>query len=155
MSQAENTKQEQSPDKIREVALAFDKAIENKDIDSILSCFSDDCGIEILGKRLTGKEGVRKWAGWLYQNLEHVEFKPVVIMVEGDTFFEEFLLKARLSNGSEIKSKQAEVLIYENYKIKSLRLYFNPLDFAEAVVKDPVSKAVVNRIIKKSLDGLV
>ena len=76
-------------------------------------------------------------------------------MIEGNTFFEEFIVKARLHNGTEIKSKQAEVLLYENYKIKSLRLYFDRLGFAEAVTRGPVSQALVRRLINKSLEGLV
>jgi len=117
-------KNEQSPDEIRKVAADFDKAVENKDIERILSSFADDCEIELLGQRLVGKEGVQKWISWLY-------------------------------NGTEIKSKQAEVLLYENYKIKSLRLYFDRLDFAEAVTRGPVSQALVRRLINKSLEGLV
>ena len=76
-------------------------------------------------------------------------------MVEGNTFFEEFTVKARLFSGKEIKSQQAEVLVYENCKIKSLRLYFDRLDFAESVTGPPFGKIAVNQIVKKSLGGLV
>jgi ketosteroid isomerase-like protein len=147
-------KDEQSPDEIRKVAMDFDNAVENKNIDKILSSFTDDCEIELLGQRLAGKEGVRKWCDWFYEHLEEVKFEPIIIMVEGNTFFEEFIVKARLYSGVEIKSKQAEVLLFENYKIKSLRLYFDRLDFAESVIKGPVSKAIVKQLIKKSLAGL-
>jgi ketosteroid isomerase-like protein len=144
----------QSPEKIRKVAADLDKAVENKDTEKILSSFADDGEIELLGQRLVGKEGVKQWIDWLYKHLDEVKFEPIIIMVEGNTFFEEFIVKARLHNGIEIKSKQAEVLLYENYKIKSLRLYFDRLDFAEVVTRGPVSKAIVNQIIKKSLAGL-
>ena len=144
----------QSPDKIRKAAMALDNAIESKNIAEILASFTDDCEIELLRQRLIGKEGVKKWLDWLYKNLRQIKFQPIIIVVKGNTLFEEFIVRARLHSGVEIKSKQAEVLVYENDKIKSLRLYFDRLDFAESVTKDPISRAAVNRIIKKSLEGL-
>jgi len=36
-------KSKQSPDEIRRVAMDFDNAIKNRDMESIMSSFSDDC----------------------------------------------------------------------------------------------------------------
>jgi ketosteroid isomerase-like protein len=145
---------EKSTDEIRRVAMALDNAIENKDPDAVIACFADDCEIELLRHSLVGKAGVKKWFGWLFKNIRQIKFQPVKIMAEGNTLFEEFIIRARLHSGPEVKSKQAEILIFENDKIKSLRLYFDRLDFADTLTKDPVSKAVLSRIIKKSLEGL-
>ena len=145
---------EKSTDEIRRVAMALDNAIENKDPDAVIACFADDCDIELLRHSLVGKAGVKKWFSWLFKNIWQIKFQPVKIMAEGNTLFEEFIIRARLRSGPEVKSKQAEVLIFENDKIKSLRLYFDRLDFADTLTKDPVSKAVLSRIIKKSLEGL-
>lgn len=147
--------QSQLPAQIRRLAAELDNAVESKNIELILSSFSDDCEIELLGIKLTGKEGAKKWIAWIYKHLAEVRFVPVTIMVQGDTFFEEFILKGKLHNGIEIRSKQAEVLIYENYKVKSLRLYFDRLEFADSVAKGPVSKALVRKLIKKSLNELI
>lgn len=145
----------QSPGEIRKVAMDFDNAIESRNLELILSYFSDDCEIELLGIKLIGKKGARKFINWLYENLAEVKFVPVTIMVEGDIFFEEFVVKGKLHDGTEVQSKQAEVLVYENYKIKSLRLYFDRLDFAALVAKGFISKTIVRQIIKKSLKGLI
>ncbi len=147
-------KTKRSPDKMRQAALALDNAVESKDIEGILACFAEDCEIEILRQLLIGKEGVKKWFDWLYKHFRQIKFQPIVTVVEGNTLFEEFIVRARLHNGIEIKSKQTEVVVYRGYKIKSLRLYFDRLDFAESVARDPISKTVVSRIMKKSLEGL-
>ena len=144
----------QSPDKIRKVAADFDKAVETKNMERILASFADDCEIELLGQHLSGREGMNRWLDWLHKHIAEVKFEPITILVEGNTFFEEFIVKARLLSGVEIKSKQAEVLLYEDYKIKSLRLYFDRLDFADVLAKGPISKALVTKLIKKSLEGL-
>lgn len=133
----------------------FDNGIESRNVELALSSFADYCEIEILGVRLTGREGARKWIDWLYTDLAEVKFVPVTVMVEGNTFFEEFILEGKLHNGLEVRSKQAEVLIYENLRTKSLRLYSDRLDFAGLVAGGPVSRAISRRLVRTSLRGLV
>ncbi|NHK30206.1 MAG: nuclear transport factor 2 family protein [Asgard group archaeon] len=144
----------QDSDEIKKVAMDLDNALESMNIDEIIPFFADDCVIELLNVKLTGIEGVRNWLLWLFENVTEIKLIPVVIIVEDDIFFEEFVVQAKLHDGSEAMSKQAEVLIYENYKIKDIRLYFDRLDFANAITKGPISKGIVQRIIKKSLKGL-
>lgn len=144
----------QSPEEIRKVAMEFDNAIESKNVELALSGFADDCEIELLGARLIGIQGARKWLDWLYKNLAEVKFVPITVMVDGSIYFEEFVLEGKLHNGVEVRSKQAEVLIYENLKVKSLRLYFDRLDFADAVAKGPISRAISRRLVRTSLKGL-
>jgi hypothetical protein len=147
--------EKQSTDGIRRVAMTLDNAIENKRLDMVLSCFADDCEIELLRNSLFGKAGVEKWFNWLFKNIRQVKIQPVIIMAEENVLFEEFIVRARLLSGPEVKSKQSEVLVFENDKIKCLRLFFDRLDFADMLTKDPVSKAVLSRILKKSVEGLV
>ena len=59
------------------------------------------------------------------------------------------------NNNVELDVKVSEVLIYENYKIKSLRLYLDRLMFADAVITGFLGKKVVNLFKKKSLEGLI
>ena len=142
-------------DKLREAAKELDVSLESKNIDQILPFFADDCEIELLGITVKGKEGVERWLKWQYEHVAKVKLVPVIIMTEGNVFFEEFVVNAKLHDGTKVESKQAEVLIYdENYKVKSLRLYFDRLDFANSVVKDPISKFIVRRLIKMSIKDL-
>jgi ketosteroid isomerase-like protein len=146
---------EQSPDEIRKYAKALDDAIERRNIEEVESYFCDDCEIEVLGVKLTGKEGMRKAFGWMYKYLKEMILIPVTIMVDGNTFFEEFIVKTKVKGDKEIQVRQAEVLVYEDYKVKSLRLYFDRLELAEAFTSNAVEQIMVNQIIKASLKGLV
>jgi ketosteroid isomerase-like protein len=141
-------------DRIREVAKKLDDTLESKDIDGVLAFFSDECEIEMLGLKLIGKDGARKWLKWLFSTFQDISFEPVTIMVDGSIFFEEFILKGKLKNGVEVVSKQAEVLVYEDYEVKSLRIYFDRLDFAEVIGKGPVRKEIVKVIRNASLKEL-
>jgi ketosteroid isomerase-like protein len=144
----------QSAEKIRRLSLDLDKALENKNVELVLSSFSDDCEIELLGIKLVGKAGVKRWLDWMYKHLAEVRFTPITIMVDGNVFFEEFLLRGKFHDGKGVDSKQAEVLIYEGDKLKVLRLYFDRLDFAGAVAKGPIARAFVRWAKRKSLTGL-
>ena len=148
-------KNDQSPDKIRKVALALDRALEEKNLDLVTSKFADDCSIELLNVELFGKEGVKKWFNWLFKHVAEIKFMPVTIMVNGDTFFEEYIVKAKLYDDEQTSSKQAEVLVFESYQIKKLRIYFDRLDFASSVAKNIISKTIVKELIKKSIDDLI
>ena len=145
----------QTREKILKVAEAFDDVIETRDIEKILPFFAEDCEIEVLGITLQGREGARVWLKWMFKHLALIKFKPVIIMVEGDTIFEEFMVNGVLHNGRKVSSKQAEVLVYENYLVKKLRLYFDRLDFADAVSKGFFDKFIIRQIKKKSLQDLV
>lgn len=140
--------------KIRKISMDFDKAIEKKDIESALFYFSDDCEIELFGMILTGKNQARKWIDWIFKYFRNVKFIPITIMVSGTTFFEEFILDATLHNGSNLITKQAEVIIYKNYQIKNLSLYFDRLEIAKTLSRSFFNKIIINRLIKKSMEDL-
>ena len=143
-----------SSEEVRRVALALDKALERRDVQAVTEKFTGDCEIELLGIKLFGVEGARRWVNWMYLHVAELKFLPVTIMVEGNTFFEEFIVEAKFHDGEEACSKQTVVLEFENLKIKSLRMYFDRLDFSGAVAKDVISKTIVRELIKKSLEGL-
>jgi len=140
---------------ILKLAKDLDDAIERKDKHSIISMFDEDCEIELLGVTLKGGAGVGRWLDWLYENLISMKLTPITTMIEGDTFFEEFVVKAKLKNGAEISSKQSEVLVYTKNKVKSLRMYFDRLEFADAVARDIITRRLVSKVVKLSLKGLL
>ena len=143
-----------SSKEIRRVAMALDNALERKNLQAVMEKFTDDCEIKILSVKLVGKEGVKKWFNWMYTHVAELQFLPATIMVEGNTFFEEYVAKAKFHDGEEARSKQAVVLVFENLKVKSLRMYFDRLDFSSSVAKDVISKTIVRELVSKSLEGL-
>lgn len=139
---------------IKKISERFDDALVKGDYDEILAFFHPDCDIEILGKTLRGLEGARMWLDWLYGNAPKIRFEPAVIISEDNTFYEEFYAIATLENGKEVRSHQAETLIYEGDKLRVLRVFLNPLDFSDVVARDPISRLIVNAIKKKAVKGL-
>lgn len=123
----------QSEASIRQAAARLDEALEAGDIDRVVACFSDDCAIELLGVRLRGHNGVLRWLDWVFAHVERIEFTPRVISVDGDSFVEEFGVSGVLASGRRLDSQWAEILTYRDDLVTSLRLYFNPLDFAPAL----------------------
>ncbi len=145
----------QDKDTILHLAADLDNDLEKKDITKLLYYFSEDCEIELLGLTLKSHSGVKKWLKWFFQFFESIKFEPIVIIADNNTFFEEFFIHGITKNNDKLNIKVSEVLIYENYKIKSLRLYFDRLLFADAAITGFLSKKIVNLIKKKSIEGLV
>lgn len=141
-------------EEIRKAALAFDDALENKDLPKVLEGLADDCEIELLGVKLRGKEGAKQWYNWMYKHVAALKFLPITILVDGNTYFEEFTVEATLHDGQKARSSQTVVVAFENLKIKSLRMYFDRLDFANAVAKDIISKTIIEQLKKRTLEGL-
>ena len=139
--------------KIRKVAKDLDDAVEKHDIESVLSCFLDDCEVEVFGIVLKGKDHLKKALNWLYDMVGEIKFEPIIIMVNDDVFFEEFILKGR-KHDKKFEVKAAEVLIYKDYKVNTLRLYFDRLQVAKVISKGFFEKFVLNMIDKKSLKDL-
>ncbi|MGB5167118.1 MAG: nuclear transport factor 2 family protein [Acidimicrobiia bacterium] len=123
----------QSESSIRRAASELDQALEAGDRDRVAACFSDDCSVELLGVRLHGRDGVRRWLDWVFDHAERIEFTPRIISVDGDTFIEEFGVTGTLAGGRILNSQWAEILTYRDDLVTSLRLYFNPIDFAPAL----------------------
>ena len=145
-----------SPEKIRKLAKALDDAIENRKTKEVMSYFAETCEIELLGVKLTGKEGLRKAIRWIFRYLKEITLSPITIMIEGNTFFEEFFVRTKIKEDKEIQVKQAEVLVYDDeYKVKSLRLYFDRLELAAAYTSNPIEKMMIDRLSKASLKGLL
>lgn len=144
----------QDKNKILKLASDLDNDLELKNENKLISYFTDDCKIEMLGIKLEGRNELKKWLNWFFQMFEIIRFEPIVIMVENNTFFEEFFIRGTLKNGKSTNVKVAEVLEYQNYKIRSLRLYLDRLEFG-SIIDGFFSKKLINFIKKRSLKGLI
>ena len=92
----------------------------------------------------------------MYRYLKEITLIPITIMVDGNTFFEEFIVRAKIKEGKEIQVRQTEVLVYDDeYKVKSLRLYFDRLELAAAYTSNPIEKIMISQLSKASLKGLL
>lgn len=59
---------------IREAASELDAALEAGDEDRVVACFAGDCELELLGVRLRGHGGVRRWLAWVSGRVDRVVF---------------------------------------------------------------------------------
>lgn len=145
----------ENPDEIRTIARHFDGAIEEKQIETIVSRFTDDCIIEFPGGALRGKEGARRWIEWIFRHFTLIRFEPVTIMVDGNTFFEEYFLNGTFHNGSTVRSRQAEVLEFEGGRIRALRIFFDRMDFADALGDGILTRFIVRKLSERFTPDIV
>jgi ketosteroid isomerase-like protein len=141
-------------EKIRKLAKDLDNAIEQQDVERLVSYFSEECEVRLPGSTLTGHEGLRRAVKWMYSHLRGIVLLPVTIMVQGNVFFEEFTVRANVA-GHDIEVRQSEVLVYDgNYKVTSLRLYFDRLELARHFPVNFIDRFLIGRVIRESLKDL-
>lgn len=142
----------QSEASIRRVASELDDALEAGDLGRVTACFATDCEVELLGVRLVGHDGVRRWLDWVFAHVDRIEFDPRVILVNGATLVEEFGVRATLADGRQLQGQWAEVLTYRDDLVTSLRLYFNPVDFAPALgAPGRLAGPALTRLVRRGL----
>ena len=91
----------------------------------------------------------------MYRYLKEIILVPITIIIQDNIFFEEFIVKVKVT-GRDIKLRQAEVLEYgTDYKVKSIRLYFDRLEFAQAFSSNFIDRILIKQVNKKSLRGLL
>jgi ketosteroid isomerase-like protein len=139
----------ETPDGIRDSARHFDDAIEDREIEEALSRVTDDCIIEFPGGAVRGKEGARTWIEWLYSNFARIRLEPVTIMVNGNTFFEEYVFEGTFHTGTTVRSRQAEVLEFEGGRIRAMRIYFDRMDFADALGNGVLTRFVLRKLFER------
>ena len=141
-------------EEIRKLAQALDDAIEKHNVQEIVSYFSEECEIHFPGVTLTGREGLRKAIRWMFRYLKEIILVPVTIMIQDNIFFEEFIVKAKVA-GRDIQLRQSEVLEYNtDYRVKSIRLYFDRLELAQAFSSNFIDRIMIRKVNKASLKGL-
>ena len=145
----------QDKDKFLNLAADLDNDLEKQDVAKLIPYFSEQCEIEIFGLKLKGITNMKKWLNWFFNLFDTIKFEPIVIIVENNIFFEEFIIHASFHHDKNLSVKLAEVLEYEHYKIKSLRLYLDRLEFADVFTYGFLSKKIVKIIIKRSFQGLM
>jgi ketosteroid isomerase-like protein len=141
------------PDDILFLAKNLDTALEERRTEEAVECFSPDCTIELPGITVHGLEGVHWWVTWLSGAFSSIRFTPVTVISMGGTYVEEYLLTGVFIDGREVVSRQAEVLEFSHGKIISMRLYFDPLEFAE-VEGGLIGLFTIHEIRKRILKGL-
>jgi hypothetical protein len=82
----------------------------------------------------------------MYRYFKEVTLIPITIMIQDNIFFEEFIVKARVSGG-DIEVRQAEVLVYDNnYKVREIRLYFDRLELAQAFSPNLFDRILIRKL---------
>jgi hypothetical protein len=143
----------QLSEKIRTVAKELDDAVERHDIPAVLTCFTDECSVELFGTTLHGKVQLEKALRWLYKIMGEIRFEPLTILINDEVFIGEFIFRGKKQK-TEISIKATEVLIYEDYKVKILRLYLDGLQIATVMSSGFFEKSLLRMVNKKISQSL-
>ena len=117
------------PEKITEKFIeALEKLEETKDVETIVSLFSEDCevGNVTLTEKLSGSEGAKQFWTNYRQTFDEIKSTFKNIIITDGTAALEWTSEGTGSSGSKINYEGVSVLEIENGKITRFFAYFNP-----------------------------
>jgi hypothetical protein len=144
-----------SAEQVKNIMGKFRGALESKDVDKILSFFTDDAEWHAPEGSFKGKEQIRRYVLWNKQTTPDLKITEVgvKIVAESDTGAYEHMLSGTIDG---VKWDTLGLCIYEftGDKIKSIRSVYDRLSIAKQASKGIMAKSAVNGILKRMEKGL-
>ncbi len=144
-----------SAEQVKTIMRKFRAALESRDVDKILSFFTDDAEWHAPEGVFKGKEQIRRYVLWNKQTTPDFKITEVgaKIVAEGDVGVYEHTLSGTIDG---MKWDTLGLCIYEfaGEKVKSIRSVYDRLSIAKQASKGPVAKTAVSGILKRMEKGL-
>ena len=144
-----------SVEKIKTIMRKFRTALESKDVDKIISFFTDDAEWYAPEGAFKGKEQIIRYVRWNKEITPDLKMTEVGIKIvaEGDVGVYEHILSG---TSNDMQWNTLGLCIYEftGDKIKSIRSVYDRLSIAKQVSKGMMARTAVNGILKTMEKGL-
>jgi len=145
-----------SEEKIESVIRGFVAAIENKDVEKVLSFVAEDpvwFGPEGTFK---GKEEWKRYLTWMAKVNTDIKFKDVGIgiMVKGNHAVYQYTFEAKATNGMKFEVPGICLYEFKNEKIQQHYAVVDRLLLAKQAAKGTVAKRLVSSIVNRMEKGL-
>ena len=144
-----------SAEQVKGTMRTFRAALESRDVDKIMSFFTDDAEWQAPEGVFEGKEEIRRYVLWNKETTPELTITEVgaKIVAEGDIGVYEHVLSGTIDG---MKWETLGLCIYEfaGDKVKSIRSVYDRLSIAKQASKGPVARTAVNGILKRMEKGL-
>jgi hypothetical protein len=144
-----------SAEQVKGAMRKFRAALESRDVDKIMSLFSDDAEWHAPEGAFKGKEEIRRYVLWNKQTTPDLKITEVglKILAGADVGVYEHMLSGSIDG---MKWDTLGLCIYEfaGDKVKSIRSVYDRLSIAKQASKGPVARTAVNGILKRMEKGL-
>ena len=134
----------------------FADSFEKKDIDKILSFFTDDStfiGPEGIFK---GKEEIKRYITWISNVITDIKFTDdgVGIIVQGNKAVYQNIFSYTINEGMKVKVNNVGTYEFSGDKVKNHWIIHDKLSIVNQTTRGPIARKVVNTIIARMGRGL-
>ena len=130
-------------------------ALEKKDIDRVLSHFTDDSTWFTTQGIFKGKEEIKRYVAWMSKSLTGVKFTDdgVAILIQENKAVYQYIFEYAYE---EIKIRASSICTYEfsGEKIKNHWAINDRLSMAKQAATGPIARKAVNAIVARMEKGL-
>jgi len=144
-----------SADQIKKRMREFKDAMESRDVERILSFFTEDAEWQAPEGTFKGKEQMRRYITWNKQMIPDLKMTEsgVKIVVEGEIGVYDHVLSGTV-DGSKWSTLALCVYQFAGDKLKGIRSVYDRLAIAKQVSKGAMAKMAVNGILSSMEKGL-
>ncbi len=144
-----------SADQIKKRMREFKEALESRDVERILSFFTEDAEWQAPEGTFKGKEQLRRYITWNKQMIPDLKMTEsgIKIVVEGETGVYDHLLSGT-AEGSQWSTLALCIYQFDGEKLKGIRSVYDRLAIAKQVSKGAMAKMAVSGILSSMEKGL-
>lgn len=144
-----------SVEEIKNTMREFRKALQDRDMEKILSLFTDDGEWIAPEGTFKGKDQIKRYVTWNKQTISDLKITEtgMKIVAEGDVGVYEHALSGAVE-GAKWETLGLCVYEFAGDKIKSIRSVYDRLAIAKQVSKGIMAKMAVNGILNRMEKGL-
>ena len=130
------------------------EAMVKKDIEKLLSFFTDDARLISSEGTFIGKKEIGRYFTWMSEPYEETTSTTVNLIVQGDKAAHEYVIEATSADGTRVSLPGVAMYDFKDGKAQEIRGYLDRLMMAKQVVKGWFPKRIINTIVKQAEKGL-
>lgn len=143
--------------KVEEMKVAIrsvHESVMKKDVEKLLSLFTEDVILMCPGVTLKGLEGAKRFMKWWGAQFQKFTTETTSLTIEGERAAHEYVLEGTTPEGLTVRFDGVAIYEFKDGKILRIRNYFDVLTVAKQVVKGFIAKRAVKSVIDRYEKGL-
>ncbi|MEM2147837.1 MAG: nuclear transport factor 2 family protein [Candidatus Bathyarchaeia archaeon] len=139
---------------MKEVVRSLNKAIEKKDVETVVSLYAEKAILIAPEGTFEGGEEIRRYWMWQGESVLTVKSTETEMIVQGNKLTAEHIIAVTMKNGAKWQVPIACMYAFADGKIKLHKMSYDRLSVAKQAVTGWLAKRLVNSIVIRIEKGL-
>jgi len=143
-----------SEQKMSSIVHGIHEAIVGKDIQKLLSFFTENATVISSEGTFKGKKEIERYFSWLIDPFEEAASITVNLIIHGKKAAHEYVVEGTSADGTRVSMPAVALYDFKDDKAHEIRIYLDRLIQAKQMAKGWFPKRIVNTIVSQMEKGL-